>query len=81
MMKDSLFLGHNKYIAYLQILAGFVIALIAAQAFNLFEINSNFIWGSIVVNNFVVGFLTGCIGLYFFRRNLKEIENRVWSVR
>ncbi len=75
--KDKFVLQHNRQVVYLQILAGMVIALIAAQAFSLFEIKSQFLNGVIVVNNFVVGFIIGVVGFFFIRNKLKQIEEKV----
>ncbi len=72
--KDCLVLQHNKYIAYLQIYAGFCLAIIAGQAFRLFEVKSD-LFGIIIINNFVMAVIVGVIGLVFFRSKLKAIEH------
>ena len=75
-LKESLTLQHNKYIAYAQIWAGFCLAILAADYFNVLEIRT-VVLQSIVFNNWLVALGCGVMGLYFFRVKLKEIE---WQV-
>jgi len=79
-LKDKLVLRHNKYIAYMQILAALVLSLVVADVFNLFEIKSDF-FGIFFVNNFSVAIIIGTIGLYFFRRRLKKIESEIEKIK
>ncbi|MDO8538308.1 MAG: hypothetical protein Q7S21_05470 [archaeon] len=79
-VKEKLILRHNKYIAYLQILAGLTISLMAAAVFKLLEISSE-LFGIFIINNFVVAIIIGAIGLYFFRKRLKKIETEVGDIK
>ena len=51
----------------------------AAQVFNLFTIQTVILQGIIQINNFIVAIIVGLIGLWFFRKKLKQLETDIES--
>ena len=76
---DSLTLQHNRILIYLQILAAISVAIYAGQFFEPFRVSFG-IW-VFPVNNLVLGFGLGILGLTFLRRKLKDIELRIIKIK
>ena len=74
--KDCLILRHAKYITYMQIYAGFCLAIMASGIFGILKIEHD-LFGVIIINNFVLAVILGILGVIFFRHKLKSIENSI----
>lgn len=69
----NLQLRHTKCIAYMQIYAAFVLAMIASGFVTDLQFNYPLI-PAVVLNNFSFAAITGLLGLRFFRNKIKKIE-------